>query len=1170
MKTWKSRCWIAAVLAACAVPSTLWGEPVTWNVDANGSWTVPSNWSGNALPTATSNVTIDRPAGDFLITLGSGTQTINSLYLGEQLTVGSSAILSVATTFQVNNLFTLDGTLRNATVSLGAGGQINVVSATLEGVTLNPDLTVTNDTLTISNGLTLNGGILRLIENAGTTVLTLSNSQTLGGTGTILFDGLTASGPSVAGSHTLTLGPGIAVRTGTDHGLLSPSGLVNQGLMSSQTASKTMTISAVSFTNSGTLQTLNGGAMLISSDLTTAQLGNFDASGGVITLSGILDNTGRTLGLSGGALALSLTDTLKGGVLGDATGLTLSSATFDGVTLAAPAAITNDTLTTLNGLTFAGTTLTLSETAGTSQIALRNSQTFGGTGHLVLAGTTTTGPSITGAFTLTLGPDMVVTTGSGHAAISPTRLVNQGILSHTVAAKTLTLGGATVANAGLIDVQHGTLAITGSLTNTGTLSATNGGTALINGNLTHAALGLFDATGGTIRINSVLDNTGSTLALTGGGNSLTIAGTLKGGVLSDATGLTLSSAILDGVTLATPLGVIADTLTVQNGLTLSGATLTLTENAAATILSVANSSVISGTGEIVMAGTAAPADSGTVTLTLGNAITVRAQGGSIDTTGLINNGLIVAEGSARTLTLGSSAFLNAGLLKAVNGSFLRINSVTTAGLGNFDASGGTFLVNTLLDNSGATLSLAGGSQALTVEGSLKGGVIIDTTGLTLSTATFDAVTLADDLTVVNQTLTLQNGLTLSNAALHLQESVSASLTLDSSQTIGGTGAVVFDGTSSSGASLTGAYTATIGPGITVRTGTGNGVLSATGLVNQGIVSAAAPATTLTISSASVTNAGTFEARNGGVLVLTNPLLTVGGTFQAVDGGTLRFLGGNLAITSPITLAGNSTASFGATNTSALAISGSGSVIVDASRALTSDGVNVSSWNINGSHTLRFSATNSGTSAPGTLTIAKSGSTYTGRLNLTNAKLIIATDGPTDKAGKIATFYTAITAGSAGGSWTGPGINSSTAAANAAHLAVNLYDNAALHLTSFGGLPVNDDSLLITVTPVADATLDGKVDAFDLNVLASHWQQPSGATVATGDFTRDGKVDAFDLNLLAGNWQYGVSGAFASFSEALAVAMPGGLNVPEPMTLCVLGIPWLALWGRRRTHRRGRC
>jgi len=63
--------------------------------------------------------------------------------------------------------------------------------------------------------------------------------------------------------------------------------------------------------------------------------------------------------------------------------------------------------------------------------------------------------------------------------------------------------------------------------------------------------------------------------------------------------------------------------------------------------------------------------------------------------------------------------------------------------------------------------------------------------------------------------------------------------------------------------------------------------------------------------------------------------------------------------------------------------------------------------------------------------------------------------------------------------------------------------------------------------VGDANGDGKIDAFDLNIVAAHWQQNALGGPTVGDFTGsingpDGKVNAFDLNLIAAHWQEGVT------------------------------------------------
>ena len=68
-----------------------------------------------------------------------------------------------------------------------------------------------------------------------------------------------------------------------------------------------------------------------------------------------------------------------------------------------------------------------------------------------------------------------------------------------------------------------------------------------------------------------------------------------------------------------------------------------------------------------------------------------------------------------------------------------------------------------------------------------------------------------------------------------------------------------------------------------------------------------------------------------------------------------------------------------------------------------------------------------------------------------------------------------------------------------------------------------------------------MDAFDLNILAAHWQQTEGLW-SRGDFTGDGKVDAFDLNALASNWQY-PNNVVQAFYEALPQFAPPSA-VPE--------------------------
>ena len=52
----------------------------------------------------------------------------------------------------------------------------------------------------------------------------------------------------------------------------------------------------------------------------------------------------------------------------------------------------------------------------------------------------------------------------------------------------------------------------------------------------------------------------------------------------------------------------------------------------------------------------------------------------------------------------------------------------------------------------------------------------------------------------------------------------------------------------------------------------------------------------------------------------------------------------------------------------------------------------------------------------------------------------------------------------------------------------------------------------------DANLDGHVNAQDLNIVGTNWEQSGAFGWRDGDFNNDGRVDALDLNALGENWQ----------------------------------------------------
>ncbi len=734
-----------------AIAASAHAQAVSWDVDASGLWTTAADWSSSpSLPGPTDNVTIDQP-GSVTVTLSSGSWAIDSLVEDDTLTF-SAGTLAVATSLQVNGVVNFSGgTLENATLSTGAAGTVNIASSIFDDVALASSL-APNGNMFIENGLTLADSSKLSIEN-GNNLYIYNGSQSItetdGGSGIVEFDGTGAGniGPYL-GSPTLTIGSSITVQTGTGSGSISTAGLINQGIISSQTSGKTLAISSATLTNSGTLEATNGGVLNISGaaftnsgsllasdgalvDFTTAtvslsQLGSFSAdpagatSAGTIEIAGTLNNTGLTLALTGGADSLLIPGTIQGGTISTLTGLTFTGTTiFDGVTLGTSLAM-NANLFIEDGLTLANSSK-LSIENGESLYIYNGSQsiteTDGGSGIVEFDGTGAgnIGPYI-GSPTLTIGSSITVQTGTGSGSISTAGLINQGIISSQTNGKTLTISSATFTNFGALQATNGSvLDFTGAtFTNSGTLLVGDGALDdLTTATVSLSQLGTFSAdpagatSPGTIEIAGTLNNTGSTLALTGGADSLLIPGTIEGGTISTLTGLTFTgTTTLSDVTLGANLPMNAN-LFIENGLTLADSSKLSIENGDELYIYNGSQSITEtdgGSGIVEFDGTGAGNIApyiGSPTLTIGSSITVQTGtgSGSISTAGLINQGIISSQTSGKTLTISSTTFTNSGTVETSNGGVLSISSSTSVtNTGQFTNAGTTSL-NTI-SNSG--------------------------------------------------------------------------------------------------------------------------------------------------------------------------------------------------------------------------------------------------------------------------------------------------------------------------------------------------------------------------------------------------------------------------------------------------------------------------------------
>jgi hypothetical protein len=187
---------------------------------------------------------------------------------------------------------------------------------------------------------------------------------------------------------------------------------------------------------------------------------------------------------------------------------------------------------------------------------------------------------------------------------------------------------------------------------------------------------------------------------------------------------------------------------------------------------------------------------------------------------------------------------------------------------------------------------------------------------------------------------------------------------------------------------------------------------------------------------------------------------------------------------------------------------------------------------------------------------------TGTLDLADNDLVIQSTAAA-KPALLSAVYGRLAAGYAGGLWNGAGITSANAAANPnVDTSLNLVDNALLVLTEFGGVSVDENSLLLKYTYYGDIDLNGQVDADDLTVFANNFGRPTGAVQIDGDIDFDGDVDADDLTVFANNFGKGIGDPLAAGTVAA---------VPEPTSffLAGLGAAMLsAAWVRRRRRGRG--
>jgi hypothetical protein len=543
-----------------ALPSTL-----NW-IGGSGNWNDSSHWQDpitlmTRVPTATDDAVIN--VGGVTVTHGnSGTDPAQSIMITNGTLSLTAGTLDVSGAVSGAGAFVLSGgTLAHANVSLGITFT-TTSGSTLSGVTLsaNQDLASASGTATVTSGLTLaNNAVISLGNNSTTTPtigrLLFQGTQTLGGTGAVLFGGSTGNGLGASGSAALTLGPNILVHGKNGSIDLGTQTFINQGTISSDVAGGTIILNGVSWSNTGAIQSSNGGNLTLNStsgstattpwtnagtitaaggtltlgrfsnpfsgtdywsntgtitasnnatvnlngQFTTASVtgpGTFNGSGVTVNLVGTLDNTSTTLALTAATGSWNLMGgTIMGGTVSEAGGAALictsSGGTLDTVTFNGDL----DLATLNNAQASVKTSLTLNN----ATINLGNSS---GTtsGKLSFFSATET---LGGTGTVLLGgnsSNSLVIQGTPFSSVALT--IGPNILVHGKSGSIGPIGGGsqTLMNQGTINADlGGTITVSaGTWTNNGTIGAQDSSTITAPSAPTNFAAGTL--TGGTWRV----------------------------------------------------------------------------------------------------------------------------------------------------------------------------------------------------------------------------------------------------------------------------------------------------------------------------------------------------------------------------------------------------------------------------------------------------------------------------------------------------------------------------------------------------------------------------------------------------------------------------------------------------------------------------------------------
>jgi hypothetical protein len=839
--------------------------PIHWKSPVSGDWSIGSNWVGAVAPGPGNDAVID-VSGSYTVTVSTAVSA-NSLTLNDsQATVTETATGSLtlagaltltAGTFQLNAGTTTVGALTQSSGQLTGVGTVAVGGATalsagaMEGgsKTAQQGSLLAQSTLIISGSYTaLDGGWTLTAD--GTTNWTSGYiyfgynpvGTTLGGTNTFV---------NAAGANFLdqnTAGYSLYLNSGT--GIFSNAGLFDKTAAS---GSSTTPVSTV-FNNSGTLEV----------DAGTVSLTGGGAEGGAITVA-----AGAVLGFDGGSFtlnnvsAISSSGTLRvgGGTVSESG--TLSNGgilQISGGTLDAAGAIVTASFTQSGGSLAGTAAVTVSGTTAFSAGGMEGGSKTAQQGSLLAQGALVISGSyaaLDGGWTLTADGTTNWTSGYIYFGYNPVGT---------------TLGGTNTfvnaAGASFLDQNTANYQI-----------FLYSGTGIFNN------AGLFDktaASGSSITTVSPIFNNSGTLEVDAGTVSLSGGGT-ETGAFTIAAGATLGfegrsfalnnvSAISSSGTIEVGGGTVSESGTLGNGgiLQITGGTL----NAAGTIIT-ANFTQSGGS----LTGTAAVTVSGTTALSAGGMEggTKTAQQGSLSAQGaLVIAGSYTALDGGWTLTADGTTNWTSGYI------YFGYNPVgtTLGGTNTFiNAAGATFLDQ---NTAGYQVYLYSGTGIFDNAGLFDKTAASGSSTTTISTIFNNSGTLKVDFGTVSLTGGGTEGGALTVAAGAVLDFGGGSFTLSNASAISSSGTIeVGGGTVSESGSLTNGGTLAITGGILNAAGA---IVTASYTQSGGSLAGTAAVTVsgTTALSAGGMEGGSKSVQQGSLLA--QGTLIISGSYTALDGG----------------------------------------------------------------------------------------------------------------------------------------------------------------------------------------------------------------------------------------------------------------------------------------------